>query len=141
MKKRIFGKTPTRIDTAATEKWYAQYEGWGCDCGHCRNFLALAGQKALPERTLAVLAGLGIPPEKPTYVCTLDWNDESLLYQCSYRIAGNITKAAFPDGTEDGETGRAFHEPYPYGAPGFPEPHFDIEFFITLPWALDEPQS
>ena len=141
MKQHSFGNCQTMIDMDATAKWYAQYKGWHCDCGHCRNFLALASQKALPERTLAVLAEFGIPPEKPTYVCTLDWNDESLLYQCSYRIAGNITKAAFPDGTEDGETGRVFHEPYPYGAPGFPEPHFDIEFIITLPWALDEPQS
>ena len=31
------------------------------------------------------------------------------------------------------------HEPYPYGAPGFPEPHFDLEFWVTLPWVLDEP--
>ena len=141
MKKRIFGKTPTRIDTDATATWYAQYEGWHCDCGHCRNFLALAERKALPERTRAVLAGLGVLPEKPTYVCTLDTNDAGILYQFSYRVAGTITKAMLNDRTADGETGCAFHEPYPYGAPGFPEPHFDIEFIITLPWALDEPQS
>lgn len=25
------------------------------------------------------------------------------------------------------------HNPYPYGAPGFPEPHFDLEFWVWLP--------
>ena len=25
------------------------------------------------------------------------------------------------------------HEPYPYGAPGFPTPHFDLEFWVRLP--------
>ena len=30
------------------------------------------------------------------------------------------------------------HEPYPYGAPDFPEPHFDLEFYATLPWVLGE---
>ena len=28
---------------------------------------------------------------------------------------------------------RCCHEPYPYGAPGFPEPHFDLEFWVRLP--------
>ena len=27
------------------------------------------------------------------------------------------------------------HETYPYGAPGFPEPHFDLEFWVRLPRA------
>ena len=30
------------VDKAATRDWYAQSEGWDCDCGHCRNFLTLA---------------------------------------------------------------------------------------------------
>lgn len=25
------------------------------------------------------------------------------------------------------------HNPYPYGAPGFSEPHFDLEFWVWLP--------
>ena len=31
------------------------------------------------------------------------------------------------------------HEIYPYGAPEFPEPHFDLECVMYLPWVLDEP--
>ena len=26
----------------------------------------------------------------------------------------------------------------PYGAPGFPEPHFDLGCTMYLPWVLDE---
>ncbi|MBE6955233.1 MAG: hypothetical protein E7449_04905 [Ruminococcaceae bacterium] len=33
---------------------------------------------------------------------------------------------------------RCSHESYPYGAPGFPEPHFDLEFSLKLPWILEE---
>lgn len=33
------------------------------------------------------------------------------------------------------------HDPYPYGAPNFPEPHFDLEFYATLPWVLDEAKN
>ena len=25
------------------------------------------------------------------------------------------------------------HNPYPYGAPNFPTPHFDLEFWVRLP--------
>ena len=28
---------------------------------------------------------------------------------------------------------RCCHEPYPYGAPDFLTPHFDLEFYVTLP--------
>lgn len=30
------------------------------------------------------------------------------------------------------------HEIYPYGAPGFPMPHFDLEFWVRLPAAPKE---
>jgi hypothetical protein len=33
------------------------------------------------------------------------------------------------------------HETYPYGAPDFLEPHFDIEFFLWLPWVINEPEA
>lgn len=31
---------------------------------------------------------------------------------------------------------RCCHEIYPYGAPDFPTPHFDLEFWVQLPWIL-----
>ncbi len=33
---------------------------------------------------------------------------------------------------------RCCHEPYPHGARGFAAPHFDLEFWVTLPWVLEE---
>lgn len=122
-------------DEVATRDWYAQSDGWGCDCGHCRNFLTLARERKFPTSVLEKLDRLGIPPEKATYVGVLYPDEGGLLYQFSYRIAGNILS-----GEDDTKTGgRCCHETYPYGAPGFPEPHFDLEFFQTLPWVLDEP--
>ena len=36
----------------------------------------------------------------------------------------------------DGDEVKCCHEPYPYGAPDFPEPHFDLEFYATLPMSI-----
>ena len=138
------------VDEAATRNWYAQAEDWGCECGHCRNFLALARERRLPEEILEILDSLSIPPEKATYVCELyyedDWAEKGLLYQFSWRAAGKIL--AQP-GEERGSWGPVVkrpwgglqlgHEDYPYGAPDFPEPHFDLEGGMYLPWVLDEP--
>ena len=71
------------VDEQATRAWYAQAEEWGCTCGHCRNFLALARERKLPEEILHILDSLSIPAEKATYVCEL-YHDES----CSTRSAG-----------------------------------------------------
>lgn len=123
------------IDETATCGWYSQSKGWACDCGHCRNFLTLARGRQLPATVLENLDKLGISPEKATYVCEMYPDGEGLCYQFSYRIAGNILSGE----VDRTASGRCCHDPYPYGAPGFPEPHFDLEFWLTLPWVLDEP--
>lgn len=123
------------IDEASTSRWYADAGEWDCDCGDCRNFLALAHARRLPAFVLAPLDKLGIPPEKATYVCQLYPDGEGQRVQFSYRIAGNILGG---EATE--ESAQCCHEPYPYGAPGFPESHFDLAFEATLPWMLDEPR-
>ena len=69
---------------------------------------------------------------------TLELKDDGHLYQFSYRIAGRILNEATPNrATEAWGEVRCCHEPYPYGAPDFPTPHFDLEFWVTLPWVLD----
>ena len=140
------------VDEAATAAWYAQAEDWGCACGHCQNFLALARERRLPAELLGILDSLCIPPEKATYVCELyhdkTWAEKGLLYQFSWRVAGEIK--AKPAGEDRGPRwgpGVEFawgewslgHEDYPYGAPDFPVPHFDLECIMYLPWVLDEP--
>jgi hypothetical protein len=90
---------------------------------------------------MEILDELGISPEKATYVCELFTDEAGIHYQFSYRIAGTIIGAPITDGGENGNEGRCCHEPYPYGAPDFPNPHFDLEFYATLPWVLDETQN
>ena len=111
------------IDEAATLAWYKTAENWGCECGDCRRFVTLAELRQLPYEVTELLDALHIPPSKATYVCRL-YED---LYQFSYRIAGRILEQEPGDGSI-----RCTHESYPYGAPGFPEPHFDLEFFQRL---------
>ena len=129
----LFGYT-AYIDEQATIRYYEQAENWHCRCGDCRNFLALAEKKGLPPFVLATLDSLGIPPQKATYVCMLSKENEGFLYQFSYRIAGYYEELLMPLSKRID----CCHEIYPYGAPGFPSPHFDLEFFIHLPWILDE---
>ena len=130
----LFGSL-VEIDEASTQHWYTNAEEWGCTCGDCLNFLALARKRQLPALVFEHLDKLGIPPEKATYVCHLYDDEKGHLYQFSYRIAGNILSGETATGA-----GRCCHETYPNGAPGFPEPHFDLEFWVTLPRVLDKPR-
>lgn len=139
MMNRTLWGIPVEIDEAATAQWYAAQQPWGCDCGDCRNFLELARQNKLPEPVHTVLHELNIAADKATYVCEIIPKDDGHLYQFSYRLAGRILNGEPAKGTAEewGEV-RCCHEPYPYGAPGFPAPHFDLEFWVTLPWVLDK---
>lgn len=123
------------LDRKETLDWYRKADEWGCECGHCRNFLNLAKSRKLPVSVMEVLDRLDIPAEKATYVCELYTDDSGIHYQFSYRIAGRILSKLESKGTGNAQ---CCHEPYPYGAPGFPEPHFDLKFYETLPWALNE---
>ena len=113
------------VDLEATNRWYAQAEDWGCECGDCQNFVTKAKDRLLPEHVRELLDSLQIPLSKATYVSLLDGKH---LYQFSYRIAGNILST---DPAMD-PRGRCCHETYPYGAPDFPAPHFDLEFFAEI---------
>ncbi len=124
------------IDEVATRGWYDRADEWGCECGDCRHFVALAKKRELPSAVIEILDQFGIAPEKATYVCEMITEEHMVLYQFSYRMVGNILKDI--DGHEnDFGWGAVYcvHEPYPYGAPGFPTPHFDLEFWVRLPKA------
>ena len=130
----IFGYK-VEIDEKATREWYDAASEWGCSCGSCRNFLTLAYKRELPAPVLAALDDLHIPPEKATYVCELYSDSKGSCYQFSYRIAGTII-----DGNERVSARKSWgdvcccHDPYPYGAPDFSKPHFDLEFSVVLPF-------
>ena len=96
-----------QVDLEASRDYYEKAGEWDCSCGHCRNFLALARGRKLPEELLAILDSLSIPPEKATYVCELYYDKDC-------------------------------HETYPV-EPEFPQPNFDLDVSLYLPWVLDEP--
>ena len=137
MQKHNLFNYQVEIDEITTTKWYAAAQGWGCECGHCRNFLRLAKTGKLPLYITQILDELDILPEKATYVSELYTDDRGIHYQFSYRIAGTIIDVPVKENVDEGH---CCHELYPYGAPNFPAPHFDLEFFATLPWVLDEVQ-
>lgn len=137
LKRNLLG-TMVEIDLKATKEWYSRGNEWDCECAHCRNFLELARRKQFPQQVLDLLDGFGIRPEQATYVCQLYDDAEGQHYQFSYRLAGNLVEEADEAIASAENIGRCCHEPYPYGAPDFPEPHFDLEFYLTLPWVLDE---
>jgi len=127
------------IDMEATKEWYSRGNEWGCECALCRNFIELARNKQFPQQIIELLDSFGIRPEQATYVCRYYDDDKGHRYQFSYRIAGNLIKEADVDAAFwDEHIGHCCHEYSPYGAPDFPEPNFDIEFFLTLPWVLVE---
>jgi len=129
----LFG-VQVKIDEQATREWYDNAHEWGCECGDCRYFVALAKKKELPAAIIEQLERFGIAPEKATYVCEIITEDGISLYQFSYRMAGTIVKEKERGGNVF-DWGEAYcgHEPYPYGAPGFPTPHFDLEFWVRVP--------
>lgn len=121
------------IDETATKEWYANAHGWDCPCEDCKHFISLDKKRELPAVMLETLEQFEIAPEKATYVCSITEQDDEVLYEISYRVAGNIIKEKDGDKNDSG-CGEAYcgHNPYPYGAPGFPEPHFDLEFWVWL---------
>ncbi len=134
---RCFGPYRTEIDPDAAREFYRRFPGWDCACGHCRNFLALARGRRLPEDILTVLDGLGIPPERASYVLMLCPGEDGLLrYEFGCRLPGRVLS-----GPERGDGGGIWcgREPDPSADCGIQEPCFDLMFFRDLPWVLDEP--
>lgn len=136
MKEHILFGFQVQIDEVATREWYEKADEWNCECEDCRHFIDLAKRKELPIPVMEILEQFGIVPEKATYVCEMITEEHKVLYQFSYRMAGTIVKERI-DGTKDLGWGEVYcgHEPYPHGAPGFPKPHFDLEFWVRLPKA------
>ena len=140
-----------QVDGQATRDYYEKAGEWDCSCGHCRNFVALARERKLPEELLAILDSLSIPPEKATYVCELDdrdWKEKGVLYEISWRVAGEVVKKPESNQNEGTPWGppswlrsrwlMLWHETFPV-EPVFPAPHFDLDVSLYLPWMLDEP--
>lgn len=55
MEKRDFCDYQVAFNERATKSWYEKSGGWGCGCGHCRNFRTLARRRELPAPMLKLL--------------------------------------------------------------------------------------
>ncbi len=124
------------VDEDATKAWYESADAWRCECGGCQNFLEVAKQGLLPAPVQTALDRFAIPGEKATYVCHICQEGQWHLYEFCYRIAGNILSSLGERPFGDWGEGYCGHDSYPYGAPDFPTPHFDMIFFAKLPWVL-----
>ncbi len=80
------------IDEIATREWYNKADEWGCECGDCRYFVAIAKKRELPSAVIQKLEHFGIEAEKATYVCEILTEANQILYQFSYRMMGSILK-------------------------------------------------
>lgn len=126
------------VDEEATRRWYATAEDWGCTCGHCRNYLAQS-DTALPEEIGAFLDRVGVDRKKAGYVCQCAKEETGHLYQVQYPIVGRVLR----EGVQERDLlvllpGQRME---PDGAEGFPEPRFEVECWVRLPWVLKEPES
>ena len=138
MSRCLLAGCEVEADEAATRSWYARGREWDCSCGHCRNFLAAADR--LPPQLLELLDRLGVPPRKATYVCEIYHEDDRLYYQVGYRLAGRILhQPECPRPEPWGLQGCSAERWVPFEAPDFPEPGFDLDLWLWLPWVLNEP--
>lgn len=55
MEKYQFFGFMVEVDQANTRRWYAAAEEWGCACGDCSNFLALARKRQSPLMNLLLM--------------------------------------------------------------------------------------
>ena len=123
------------FDKEATSDWYQKYKGWDCSCADCQNFLTMVRKGKLPGAVTQMLQTFGLPADKPTYICKLYSSGESQLYQFNYRVAGKILNGPAPCEAVNFFRGSAMfgYDPYPWRAPGFPAPCFDLMLYVYLP--------
>jgi hypothetical protein len=135
------------IDPNETSKAYS-YQLASCDCAYCRNFYAASS--SIPRGLAEFLDSLGADSLNPVYISEICANpDGSHFYSLFYDVIGriismpvssegstHISNAVSLDGIPESITARIAKEPY---APGhFPPPAIEFEFFLNLPWALEE---
>lgn len=131
-----------QVDVEATQAWYAAHGqlAGGCDCGYCRNFAAAV--EGVPPAVGAFLARLGLDIRRPGEV--MEWCREAdgrHWYTAQYHVAGTVLAA--PSGGLEAapEVLIWFHTGQGPFLPAFPEPFFQVEADLRLPWLLDEPEA
>lgn len=138
----LFGYT-VEIDKYLTKNVFAHFPpGWGCTCTYCHNFRAAI--PLLPAALTAPLQRCGIDLMYPAEIVEY-YGDQMHLYEAWYHVVGSIRAA--PSAplnvfgryqlTETIEVG--ITDDISLLPKHFPTQVFQISFFATLPWVLDEP--
>ena len=118
-----------------------------CDCAYCENFHA--SHTSIPKSLVAFLDSLGVEYSNPVYISEICENpDGSHLYTLVYDVVGRVISvpdsfegslSSHPleiEGLPEDITARISLAP---SVPGhFPPPAVEFEFFLNLPWMLDE---
>jgi hypothetical protein len=133
-----------QIDQQATHHAYDQLPAdWDCTCSYCRNFRAALS--VLPGTFLTALEDMGInllhPAEAIEYP---NLKTHLHLYEGWYHVVGHIHAAPSvvldPYGRREIISGVEVRvsDTLALLPEGFPTPAIQVEFFVSLPWVLDE---
>lgn len=139
MKEFVFPAGRIATDPTANRVWYDNCgtPAGGCDCAYCRNFLAAV--EKLPQKILDLMDTLGVDIRKPDEAAQNCREEDGFhRYSAWYHLSGVLL--------EDGaETALAENCTYWFQsvcymkAEHFPDPHFQLNLNLCLPWVLDEP--
>lgn len=122
------------FDAKETNNWYQIYNGWGCNCVHCQNFLTYLSTHKLPNDLMEILTDFGAIATKPTYVCMLAPTTKGALYQFNFRIVGKVLNdPSFCDSIQfDWGCLSCGIDNDPSCAPNFIQPYFDVMIFLEI---------
>ena len=133
-----------QIDYQATQSAYDYLPtNWDCTCSYCRNFRAAL--PAIPEAFRTALQDLGINLLHPAEAIEYPGSTNNLhLYEAWCHAVGHITttpsllldtygRREIVSGVEVRVSDKLALLP-----DNFPMPAVQIEFFIFLPWVIDE---
>lgn len=138
MREIVFENCRIQVDVAATRSYYDAHGeiAGGCDCAYCRNFAAAA--ETVSPRLRTFLDALGLDLRKPREVMELGpGTGNRRLYEAFYHLVGKLETGG-PARVEIGEDHAGFYEDCDLLPPNFPQPCFQMNVALELPWLLKE---
>lgn len=124
------------IDLEATRKYYDKSKEYECICSGCRNFIKAADM--LPEELKLQLKYLGVDYKKLMRVSAIIKQEESILYNCNFRVIGTMQVKEYGKPKEDILFIYSDDYSHFYPCDDFPTPCLEGTFMVNLPWVIDE---
>ena len=122
-------------DVERTRLAYAEIDAVAdCFCPSCRNYRAAWNRNYFEPGLLAACARIGIDPAKSLEMSALEFTNGVLSYMGQFPFFGEVTgDRPFKDRFYPW-----FFLPDAYGSARFAEGLVTIEFFVQVPWVLQE---